>query len=93
LYYKSVAAAVGSDQTIGLEGSYTVSDDLKVFAGAIQSDDKTEEGAYIGVTYDLGGGASILASYADVDVSNAGDDEFGAKDYKDGATVALSLSF
>lgn len=85
--------SVNTDKTTGLEGSYTVSDELSVFAGYISSDDKEDDGSYIGVEYDLGGGASLLASYADVDATNATDDEFGAKDYKAGATLALSLKF
>ncbi|GAA3857171.1 porin [Celeribacter arenosi] len=75
---------------VGLEGSYAVNDDLTVFAGYID-DDNLEGGAYIGAEYDLGGGASFLASYGDAD--EEGDDEFGAKDYKDGMTVQLGLSF
>ena len=85
--------SVNDVKTTGLEGSYTVSDDLSVFAGYIDSDDLTKAGSYIGASYNLGGGASILASYADVDASNAADNEFGAKDYKAGATLALSLKF
>lgn len=85
--------SVNTAKTTGLEGSYTVSDELSVFAGYISSDDKADDGSYIGVEYDLGGGASLLASYADVDATNATDDEFGAKDYKAGATLALSLKF
>jgi hypothetical protein len=89
LSYKSVLET----ETVGLEGSYAVSDELSVFAGYIDSDDLSKDGSYIGVSYDLGGGASVLASYADVDDSNSSDDEFGAQDYKAGATVQIALSF
>jgi hypothetical protein len=42
----------------------------------------------VGLSYDLGGGASLLASYAD-----DSNDEVSAKAYKEGMTFQLSLAF
>ncbi|MGB1337478.1 MAG: porin, partial [Planktomarina sp.] len=57
---------------------------MSVFVGADDAGDDT----YAGLSYDLGGGASLLASYAD-----DSDDEVGAKDYKEGMTFQLSFAF
>jgi hypothetical protein len=45
------------------------------------------------VSYDLGGGASLLASYAKDNDNDDNDDEVGAKDYKEGLTFQLSFAF
>ena len=58
----------------------------------VSADDGGED-TYAGVTYDLGGGASMLASYANDNDNDDDDDEVGAKDYKEGMTFQLSFAF
>ena len=53
--------------------SYDMGNGMSVFVGADDAGDDN----HAGLSYDLGGGASLLASYAD----DSGD-EVGAKDYK-----------
>ena len=62
---------------------------MNLFIGA---DDGVED-TYAGLSYDLGGGASLLASYADDNDNDDSDDEVGAKDYKEGMTFQLSFAF
>ena len=81
----------GTATKTSLEGTYAVNDDLKVGAGFVDG-----EGTYLGVKYALGGGASLLVSFADAE--SAGADEIGDAydgDFKlnDGLTVELGLSF
>jgi len=80
---------------IGLDGSYDVGNGLEVFAGYFTQDN--EDGSdyadefYVATSYDLGGGASLLVSYAEGE-DNA-DDEIGAGDYQEGTTVELNFTF
>ncbi|TNC49789.1 porin [Rubellimicrobium rubrum] len=69
------------DSNYGIEFGYESGAGLEVYAGYIQ-----EDGGYVGVEYDLGNGAELIASYAD-------EDEEGAREYEAGTTVALSLEF
>jgi predicted porin len=69
------------NQNFGVEFGYESGAGLEVYAGYIQ-----EDGGYVGVEYDLGNGAELIASYAD-------EDEEGAREYEGGTTVALSLEF
>lgn len=70
----------GDDDTF-IDARYSGYPGLDVFVGY----SRDEEG-YIGAEYDLGGGATALASFAETD-------EAGPRDYKEGTTVALSLEF
>ncbi|MBU2936017.1 MULTISPECIES: porin [Pacificibacter] len=95
-YYKSLN---GSDE-YGLGGSYTM-DDLVLTVGYVDGDSLTDDdfGTYFVAEYDLGGGASVLASYADQTNAIAASDNddidtvVGGYELLEGATVALSLSF
>jgi len=88
---------------VGIDGSYEVGNGLTVLAGMYdQSDDAgTTDGMpnegtdfYVAATYDLGGGASLLVSYADAETGGAiGDDEVGGPDYQVGTTVEVSFAF
>ena len=69
--------------------SYDMGNDMNLFIGA----DDGGEDTYAGLSYDLGGGASLLASYADDSDNDDSDDEVGAKDYKEGMTFELSFAF
>lgn len=73
----------------GIEGSYDVGNGLMVYAGAIDSGDAM----YAAVTYDLGGGASILVSYADDGDDAVDNDEVGDPEYMEGITVEASFAF
>lgn len=93
VYYKSL----NDSEEFGLGASYTMGD-LVVTAGYVEGDSLTDDdfGTYIVADYDLGGGASIMASYADQENIGGGDDidtVVGGYELKDGATVALSLKF
>lgn len=85
-----VAVTVGTDESDdwGIDMSYVVGNGLTVFAGL----DDGGESSYVAASYDLGGGAAVLASFAD-EGPVAGDDEVGAGDYQDGTTVELSFAF
>ena len=86
----AITAKLSTDESddYAVEGSYDLGNGMMVFAGV--SDGGQDK--YIGGTYALGGGASILMSYADDGDNDAGD-EVGAKDYKNGTTVAVSFTF
>jgi hypothetical protein len=71
-----------------IEGSYDVGNGIVVYAGVADAG----EDYYAAGTLDLGSGASLLVSYAD-DGDNDSEDEIGANDYKDGATVSLTFTF
>jgi hypothetical protein len=86
----------GTDQEIGLEGSYDFGMGLTMYAGYIQNDgdsDATE--AYVSAEYDLGGGASLIAAYGDAgDNYEGASDEIGnAYEVNEGTTVAVSFTF
>lgn len=75
----------GGIEEVGLEGHYDFSNGLVVKAGYIETGDADGEG-YVGAEYDLGGGASLVASYSE-------GDEIGRPEYKEGTTVAVSFEF
>jgi hypothetical protein len=86
----------GTDQEIGLEGSYDFGMGLTMYAGYIQNDgdsDATE--AYASAEYDLGGGASLIAAYGDAGDTYAGKlDEIGnSYEVNEGTTIAVSFTF
>ena len=92
-YYEVTGAAVGDDATeMGIEGSYEVMSGLTVLAGYIDFDTDDSARTYVAGTYDLGGGAEILVSYAE-DEANAINDEIGDPEYNHGTTVQVSFSF
>lgn len=81
------------DGTFAIDASYEVLEGLTVYAGADQGEKATLVGSdvdawgiYAATSYDLGGGASVYASYATYH-------EAGDAEYNNGATVGLSLSF
>ena len=69
--------------------SYDMGNDMNLFIGA----DDGGRDTHAGLSYDLGGGASLLASYADDSDNDDSDDEVDAKDYKEGITLQLSFTF
>ena len=69
--------------------SYDMGNGMNLFIGA----DDGGEDTYAGLSCDLGGGAPLLASYADDSDNDDSDDEVGAKDYKEGMTFQLSFAF
>lgn len=84
---------------VGLDGSYDMGNGLKLLAGVYDQDGNTtaaNDGTdyYVAAEYELGGGASLLVSYADAEsASTIGDDEVGAPDYQVGTTVAVTFAF
>ncbi|WP_417260509.1 porin [Celeribacter sp.] len=78
--------------TYNLEGTYDMGNGLLLGAGTVDG-----EGEYIAAKYDLGGGATFLASYANGDVDGATTDIGDAYDsdfeLMDGLTLEVSLSF
>jgi len=87
------AVSVGYDvdtaavATWALDGSYDVGNGIAATFGT-----NNESDFYVGGTYDLGGGASLLVSYA-TDANGSQDDEIGANDYQAGTTVEVSFAF
>ena len=81
----------GTSKT-ALDGSYDLGNGLTVYAG-VYVEENTDDEYYVAAGYDLGGGASLLVSYADAGAAGNADDEVGAGDYQLGTTVELSFAF
>ncbi|EKE74702.1 MULTISPECIES: porin [Roseobacteraceae] len=102
-YYEEVLG----EAEYAIEGAYDFGSGLVVTAGYIDGDDDGSTGAfgndndfaaYVVAEYDLGGGASFLASYADansVAAESTDDIDTGVGGYElnSGATLALSFKF
>ncbi len=96
-YYEEILG----EEEYAVEGAYDFGMGLVVTAGYIDGDDTDDNdfASYIVAEYDLGGGASFLASYADAtnyDESGDLDDiDTGVNGYElnYGATLALSFEF
>ena len=74
------------------EGTWEVDANYDTGLGAvIHAGLNSAEAYYIAATYDLGGGASLLASYAVDDAGSS--DEIGEDDLQEGMTVEVSFSF
>ena len=82
-----------------IQGSYDLGNGLVITAGSIDGDSTTDNdfANYLVAEYDLGGGASVMASFADANNAAAvtgGDiDTFGGYELMDGTTIELSFSF
>jgi hypothetical protein len=82
-----------------VQGSYDMGNGLVMTAGTIDGDSTSDNdfAAFIVADYDLGGGASVMASFADA--NNVGTltsddiDTFGGYELKHGTTVELSFAF
>ena len=86
----------GNDEEIGIEGTYDAGNGLVGYAGYIQNDgDSDAYEAYVAAEYDLGGGASLVASYGDNgDAYTGANDEIGnAFEVNEGTTVGVSFTF
>ena len=92
----------GNDEETAINVTYDVGNGLTLFGGWLDEgeDSAGDSGSsyfYVGGDYDLGGGASLRVSYADVsegDVNGLTNDELGAaEDVKEGTTVAVSFAF
>jgi len=77
-----------------IDVSYDVGNGLMVFGGLFGDDvDANDMGFYAAATYDLGGGAELLASYADDGNDAEYNDEVGGPEYMEGTTIEVSFSF
>ena len=77
-----------------LDASYDVGNGLTVLAGAFGSDAADDEvGFYAATTYDLGGGAELLFSYATDGEDDVRGEDLGGPEYKEGITIEASFSF
>ncbi|AJE45121.1 porin [Celeribacter indicus] len=90
----------GGEEEYNLEGAYDFGYGLVVTAGYIDGDDEGDDdfATYVVAEYDLGGGASFLASYADAnsDAAESTDDiDTGVGGYElySGGTLALTFEF
>jgi outer membrane protein OmpU len=88
---------LGSDE-YALQGSYDLGNGLVMTAGTIDGDANDNDFAnFIVADYDLGGGASVMASFADpltASALTAGDiDTFGGYELMAGTTIELSFAF
>lgn len=84
----------------GLGATYDMGTGLTLSGGYIDGDDETDDdfATYVVADYDLGGGASILASYADANSGSAVDTDdidtvTGDYELKSGTTLALNFEF
>ncbi|MBM1221857.1 porin [Ponticoccus sp. SC2-23] len=87
---------VAADETQSLEvdASYAVGSGITILAGAFIDDlDGDATGFYGAATYDLGGGASFLVSYATDGDDAVGGEDLGGPEYKEGITTELSFEF
>jgi outer membrane protein OmpU len=98
----AVAAYFNTDlnsDEFAVQGSYDMGNGLVMTAGTIDGDSTTDNdfAAFIVADYDLGGGASVMASFADannVGTKTSDDiDTFGGYELKHGTTVELSFAF
>ena len=88
----------GNDEDMQLNFTYDVGNGLDIFGGYRAEGSDQADIFYIGGDYDLGGGANVRVSFADVEPGTAGVDsaldELGAaEDVKEGFTLALELDF
>ena len=87
--------AEGGATKIALDGSYDVGNGLTVYAGAYMQDNENgsfyDDEFYLAGGFDLGSGAELMVSYA-TGTSNS-DDEIGALDLQEGATIEVTLEF
>ncbi|PYE83671.1 porin [Pseudoroseicyclus aestuarii] len=91
----------GADEEMGVEGSYTIGNGLMAYAGYVDEGDAADGSDqssyyYVAGELDLGNGASLLLSYADVDDVATADtdlDEIGVNDYLLGTTLQVSFDF
>jgi hypothetical protein len=89
---------LGSDE-YALQGSYDLGNGLVMTAGVSDGDDAGDNdfANFIVADYDLGGGASVMASFADpltASALTAGDiDTFGGYELMAGTTIELSFAF
>ena len=81
--------ATDEDSDWSADVGYDMGNGINLFAGV---DDEGQD-TYFATTYDLGGGATALLSYASDNDFDNGDDEIGNKDYKEGLTVQVSFAF
>jgi hypothetical protein len=89
---------LNSDE-FAVQGSYDLGNGLVMTAGSIDGDSATDNdfAAFIVADYDLGGGASVMASFAEA--NNVGTltsddiDTFGGYELKHGTTIELSFAF
>ena len=94
--YEDDNTDVEGDEGFTLDAAYEVMEGVTVIAGYEQNSgdvvladtaaDLSEDAYWIGTSYDLGGGASVFASWSNA--NEAGDPEYNA-----GTTVGLALSF
>jgi hypothetical protein len=96
VYYKEIL----SSEEYGLGATYDMGNGLTLTGGYIDGDSVSDNdfAGYVVAEYDLGGGASFLASYADANNAAAAvtddiDTVTGGYELLSGATLALSLSF
>ena len=65
---------------------------MTVLAGALNENEGDDADFYVGGTYDLGGGATILAMFAE-DKDGDQEDEIGSGEYMPGTTVEVNFTF
>lgn len=77
-----------------VDASYDVGNGATVYAGAFGTDvDGDDMGFYAAATYDLGGGAEILFSYADDGDDAVRGEDLGDPEYMEGTTVEVTFTF
>ena len=74
-----------------IDVSYDLGNGLTLFAG-VENGNEEDEDYHVAAKYDLGGGADITFSYAEDDDGDQ-EEEIGADDYQEGATIELVIAF
>lgn len=80
--------------TYEIDASYDVGNGLTVLAGLNGTDvTGVDMGFYAAATYDLGGGAELLVSYADDGNDAVRGEDLGGPEYMEGTTIEVSFAF
>lgn len=87
-------ASFNQANAVELTASYDMGNGLMAYAGYLEDGSTTTfvDATYFGVEYDLGGGAALTVSNADLGAGYLTTTDFG-QDYAAGTTVSVSFSF
>jgi len=90
----SLDARFDYNEDVEVTASYDMGNGIMAYAGYMDTAGaaSTVDVTYVGVEYDLGGGASVAVSTSDWGAGYLAATDFG-QDYADGTTVSVSFSF
>lgn len=91
--YDVAAGADAGEGVVSADASYAVGSGITILAGGSQDLGADTTMFYGAGSYDLGGGATFLVSYADDGIDGNAGEDLGGPEYKEGITAQLSFSF